>query len=109
MTKFVFAAVLAFSAAVNAQIAFELPRYWFPEEFTGKGEAKIQADVQMIVDSKNVRAYMKLNGLGAIEVITWVSTNNYTIMYNNCQFSVVIRANSTPNVLPVENSLNCGE
>ena len=109
MKKIVFAAVLAFSAAASAQIAFDLPSLWWPKEFTGKSQAKAQADAQTIVASKNVAAYMKKNGLVKIYTIATLSKNKYNVISDGCQFTVVIRANSNPSVLPVAGTLACGE
>lgn len=109
MKKIVFAAVLAFSAAASAQWSVDLPSLWWPKEFTGKSQAKAQADAQMIVASKNVAAYMKKNGLVTIYTIAALSKNKYNVISDGCQFTVVIRANSNPSVLPVSGSLACGE
>lgn len=112
MKKIVFAAVLAFSAAASAQWSVDLPSLWWPEEFTGKSEAKAQADAQLIVESKNLANFMKQNGFGGnnIERIIATGKNTYTVMLNEiCWVDVVVRANSNPAVRPVAGSLACGE
>lgn len=112
MKKIVFAAVLAFSAAASAQWSVDLPSLWWPEEFTGKSEAKVQADVALIMSSKNLANYMKQNGFGgnSIDRILVAGKNRYVVMLNEiCSVDVVVRANSNPAVRPVSDSLVCGE
>ncbi len=108
MKKIVFAAVLAFSAVASAQ-SFSMPHLWWPEEFTGKeakAEAQAQAQVQMIVDSKNVQAYMNQKGLGGIDAIRKVGNNTYIVTSEICGFKVVVQENG---VFPVAGSYGCGE
>lgn len=110
MKKIVFAAVLAFSAAASAQFVMELPRLWFPEEFTGKtdamAQAKLQVQGQMIVDSKNVKAYLKKYKLGPIMGIS-KGNGTFQVFVEACSFDVVIRPQQTPSVLPVQGTLFC--
>ena len=107
MKKIVFAAVLAFSTVASAQWSVDLPSLWWPEEFTGKSQEKAQADAQMIVDSKNVAAYMKKNKLGPIMEISAKGNKTYQVFVEACSFDVVIRANQNPSVLPVQGTLFC--
>ncbi len=110
MKKIVFAAVLAFSAAASAQWSMDLPNLWWPEEYTGKtdaqAQAKLQAQGQMIVNSKNVKAYLKKYNLGPIMGIS-KSNGTFQVFVEACSFDVVIRPQQTPSVLPVQGSLFC--
>lgn len=104
MKKIVFAAVLAFSTIASAQFgSADLPNLWWPEEFTGEVSAE---EVEMIIESKNVKAYLKKHGLGTIVNIA-KSGKKYkvTTLVDGCEFKAVIR---DAKVLPVKNSLECG-
>ena len=112
MKKIVFAIVLGFSAVASAQYSMDLPSLWWPEEFTGKSEAKVNADVALIMSSKNLANFMKQNGFGgnSIDRILVAGKNKYVVMLNEiCSVDVVVRAKSNPSVLPVAGTLACGE
>lgn len=106
MKKIVFAAVLAFSTIASAQWTMELPNLWWPEEFTGEVSADVKAEAKMIMESKNVKAYLKQNGLGRITKISKAGKKfTVTTLIDGCEFQAVIRDGK---VLPVANSLECG-
>jgi hypothetical protein len=107
MKTVIFSAILAFSAAASAQISMDLPSLWWPEEFTGeKASSGMKAQVNIITDSKNIKAYLKQNNLGRITNITKVGKKlKVTTLVDGCEFEVVIRDGKA---LPVKNTLECG-
>lgn len=107
MKKIVFATVLAFSTIASAQWSMDLPNLWWPEEFTSdEVSADVKAEAKMIMESKNVKAYLKQNGLGKITKITKVGKKFIvTTLIDGCEFKAVIREGK---VLPVKDTLVCG-
>ncbi|MBY0386130.1 hypothetical protein K2X05_13305 [bacterium] len=111
MKKIVFAAVLAFSTIASAQWGSILPSTgfgdWYSNEFTsGEVSAETKAEAKMIVDSKNVKAYLKQNNLGKIVKISKAKkVFTVTAAEGACEFQAVIRDEK---VLPVKNTLVCG-
>lgn len=104
MKKIVFAAILACSTVASAQFSMDLPNLWWPEEFTQPGEPSAE-EKSMVLSSKNVKLYMKREGLGSILDVVKSDDNKLYVIIEGGSFQVVIRKNATPAVRPVKGTL----